>query len=66
MNDEFETTLANLKKAQGLVSDVQIAADKLPPSQASDDLRDAIEAAIDELNWAAHYIGDVAKEQVQP
>jgi len=66
MGEELETMTENLKVARGKILDVQIAAEKLPPSQASDDLRDTIEAALDELTWMLHYIGNVAKEQVQP
>ncbi len=64
MNEHLETMTANLKAAQGKIADAQIAAEKLPPSQASDDLRDAIESTLDELTWALHYIGKVAQQAV--
>lgn len=65
MMDELEAITANIKKAQGLVSDAQIAAEKLPSGAAVANLLDAIESTQGELEWVLHYLL-ATKEELQP
>ncbi len=65
MIDELETITANIKKAQGLVSDAQIAVEKLPSGAAVDNLLDAIESTRSELEWVLHYLL-ATKEELRP
>jgi len=52
MTDELETMTANLKKAQGLVADVRVAAEKLPNGEGVNNLLDYIENAEGEISEA--------------
>jgi len=59
--EELETMTANIMVAKGKVSDAEIAAQKLPPSEAVDNLRDSIDSCLVEIGWVLEYIKMVAK-----
>jgi hypothetical protein len=50
--EELETMLANLKRAYGLLGDVDVAAEKLADSQPMDALRECISGAVERLDQA--------------
>lgn len=61
MTDELETMTANLKKAQGFVANVRIAAEKLPNSEGVNNLLDYIENAEDEISEALSALRYIAQ-----
>ena len=61
MTDELESMKANLTKAQGLVADVRIAAEKLPNGEGVNNLLDYIENAEGEISEALSALRYIAQ-----